>query len=952
MIKTDSLTRRLYATDASMYEELPAGVTFPKSVQDIQQLIQQAQKKGLSITPRSAGTSLAGQATGSGIIMDVSRYMTEIEEINAGKKYAVVQPGVIQEQLNRSAAPYNLIFGPDTSTLNRCMIGGMIGNCSSGSFSIKYKTTREHTLEIDAVLSDGSVAHFRPLNAEELNRKLELQNLEGHIYRSMLRLLERNKELISSQYPHPEIIRRNTGYALDKLLEMHPITPNGRPFNMCELLCGSEGTLAIIAKAKMNLVEKEQHRVVIIPQFNDLHEAMLATVEAVKLDPMAVELVDDIILDATKGNIEQVRNRFFLEGTPKCILIIQFSGNNKNRLIEKAQKLQNILQQQKLGYHFPLYADEEQINRVWELRRAGLGLLMGLGQDSRSPSFCEDTAVRVQDLPEYVREFREILRKHNTHCVFYAHASVGELHLRPVIDITRPEGLQKMKVMIEEISDLVRKYRGSLSGEHGDGRVRAPYIEIVLGKEMMSVLQQVKEIWDPNYIFNPGKIIKAPPIDEHLRYDPSYKRPEIETVMKWRKEGSLGAATELCNGAGVCRKLAESGGTMCPSYMATKNEKDSTRGRANVFRQVFAGENPEGFASSDLRDALDLCLSCKACKSECPANVDMARMKAEFMHGWHKINGVKLSERFFADSGKVFPLASAFSRLANAFSQSKFGKAFFEHVFAIHPKRSLPDFAAQNFKTWFSNHQLNGALKSEQKVVLFVDVFHTYNEPEIAIAAVKVLEKMGYEVHLAKAMQAGRPQISKGFLEAARRICHSVLDEFETYLTLGWPIIGLEPSEILTMRDEFLELCDDTHLDVAKKLAVNSFLFEEFITLNKNTLPEIKSGSTILLQNHCHTMALTGNDATIEALQSAGYEVSVLNTGCCGMAGSFGYEKNHYQVSMDIGELVLFPKLREKAASNSQHSICAPGFSCRHQIKDGVRQQAYHPAELIARALE
>lgn len=934
-----------------MYEELPQGVTFPKSVEDIQQLVQQAQKQGFSITPRSAGTSLAGQATGSGIIMDVSRHMTEIEEINAPQKYAIVQPGVIQEQLNRHAAPYNLIFGPDTSTLNRCMIGGMIGNCSSGSYSIKYKTTREHTLEIEAVLSDGSVAHFRPLNEEELSQKSELQNLEGHIYRSMLRLLERNKELITSNYPHPEIIRRNTGYALDKLLEMHPITPNGRPFNMCELLCGSEGTLAIITKAKMNLVEREQHRVVIIPQFNDLHEAMLATVEAVKFDPTAIELVDDIILDATKGNIEQVRNRFFLEGTPKCILIIQFSGSNKNMLIEKASNLQNILQQQKLGYHFPVYADDEQINRVWELRRAGLGLLMGLGQDSRSPSFCEDTAVRVQDLPEYVQEFREILRKHNTNCVFYAHASVGELHLRPVIDITQAEGLQKMKVMIEEISDLVRKYRGSLSGEHGDGRVRAPYIEKVLGKEMMPILRQVKEIWDPNYILNPGKIINAPPIDENLRYDPSYKRPEIETVMKWRREGSLGAATELCNGAGVCRKLAESGGTMCPSYMATKNEKDSTRGRANVFRQVFAGENPEGFASSDLREALDLCLSCKACKSECPANVDMARMKAEFMHGWHQINGVKLSERFFADSGKIFPLASAFPRLANTFSQSKAGKTVLERVFGIERKRDLPEFAALNFKKWFRKHRMNGALKSEHKVVLFVDLFHNYNEPEIAIAAVKVLEKMGYEVHLAQTMQAGRLQISKGFLEDARRICHSVLDEFEAYMVADVPVVGLEPSEVLTMRDEFLELCEDQYLDVAKKLAINSFLFEEFITLNKNKLPKVKSGGKIMLQNHCHTMALTGNDATIEALQSAGYEVSVLNTGCCGMAGSFGYEKNHYEVSMSIGELVLFPKVREEAANNSPYSICAPGFSCRHQIKDGVQQKAYHPAELILRAL-
>lgn len=946
MIHTDTLTRRLYATDASMYQELPQGAAFPKSIDEIQELVKKAQLERFTITARSAGTSLAGQATGNGVIMDVSRYMNKIVEIDPEKTFAVVEPGVIQEALNRAAEPHGLIFGPDTSTMNRAMMGGMIGNNSSGSYSIKFKTTREHTKEIEAVLSDGSVAHFKELSEAEFEKKLKLDNLEGYIYRSMYNLLKRNKELIEQNYPHPDIIRRNTGYALDKLCEMHPITPGGRPFNMCELLCGSEGTLAVTAKAKMNLVHREQYRVVIIPQFHSLNEAMHATVEAVKYEPMAVELVDDIVLNATKGNIEQSRNRFFLEGEPKCILIIQFSGNDLSELEEKARNLQFVLQEKKWGYHFPVYTDVDKINRVWDLRRAGLGLLMGLAEDSRSPSFCEDTAVRVQDLPAYVEEFQQILEKHNTNCVFYAHASVGELHLRPVIDITKEAGLQKMKNMIEEISRLVRKYRGSLSGEHGDGRVRAPYIERVLGKEMIPLLQQVKEIWDPNYILNPGKIVKANPIDDHLRYNPSYKRPKINTVMKWRKEGSLGAASELCNGAGVCRKLAESGGTMCPSYMATKEEKDSTRGRANTFRLVFSGENPEGFASEDLRDALDLCLSCKGCKSECPANVDMARMKAEFMHGWHQEKGISRKERFFADTGKLFPFAAMLPRISNAFTHSAAGKKIFEKVFGIESRRNLPVFAKKTFKNWHKKHLKNGALKSDDKVVLFVDIFTNYNEPDIAISAVKVLEKMGFEVIIAKAMQSGRPHLSKGFLDEAKKICHSVLDEFKEYMAMGWPIIGLEPSEILTLRDEFPELCEDEYLDLAKKVSINSYSFEEFIVQFKERLPEVKNREKILLHGHCHTKALTGNDATVEALQALGYEVEDLKTGCCGMAGSFGYEKDHYNVSMQVGELVLFPKLR----SQNEERICAPGFSCRHQIKDGVNKKALHPAVMAAQA--
>ena len=950
-IHKDSQTRHLYANDASMYEELPQGVAFPKSKAEIQSLVKRAGKEHFSITARSGGTSLAGQTTGSGIVMDVSRHLTEILELDSEERYARVQPGVIRDTLNRKAAAHNLLFGPDTATTNRCMLGGMIGNNSCGIYSIKHKTTREHIIEIEAVLSDGSLATFRPLTSEELDEKLSLENLEGYIYRGMVKLIDENRQEIINAYPHPDIIRRNTGYALDRLCEMQPFNPEGRKFNLAELLCGSEGTLAMTASAGVQLVPADPHRVVIAPHFSSIRKAMEATVEAVKYDPAAVELVDHIILEATKGNIEQRKNRFFLDGDPYAILIIELDGTDKETLLQKANQLRERLSAMNLADSSPVITKETDIIKVWNLRKAGLGLLMGLGSDQRSPSFCEDTAVRVQDLPEYVDDFQKILDKYHTDCVFYAHASVGELHLRPVIDITKPEGVTKMEAMAEEIASLVASYRGSLSGEHGDGRARAPYIEKVLGKEMLPLLQKVKELWDPNYLFNPGKIIKPKALSENLRVSPGYRKPKVPSKFKWRKEGSFGNAVELCNGAGVCRKLAESGGTMCPSYMATKEEKDSTRGRANLFRQLFSGKQSDAFNSEELHDALDLCISCKACKSECPANVDMARMKAEFMQGWHERNGLKLSERFFGQAAKLYPSASLFPGITNWLIGSPAGKELLHTFFNIHKKRELPKFAGTTFRSWFKSR--DDKKRSEKKVALIPDLFTNYHDPHIGKSAVKVLEALGYEVLLPDITELGRTQISKGMLDAARKLLNTNIPVLEAYARQDIPIVGLEPSEILTLRDEYLDLCDDEDLAAAKRIANLSYQFEEFVSKDLKENKELRklfqeSKMAVELHGHCHAKTLTGNEPTIEALQYAGYEVHDLETGCCGMAGSFGYEADHYEVSMDIGELVLFPKLRENGNSSL---ICAPGFSCRHQIKDGTGRRAFHPAELISRNL-
>ncbi|MDX1618858.1 MAG: FAD-linked oxidase C-terminal domain-containing protein [Balneolaceae bacterium] len=950
-IKTDEQTRRLYANDASMYEEVPQGVAFPKNGADIRHLVLKANEEQFNITARSAGTSLAGQATGNGVIMDVSRHMTQILDLNAEGRVAHVQPGVIRDTLNRAAADHQLLFGPDTATTNRCMLGGMIGNNSCGSFSIKYGTTREHIQEIETVLSDGSTATFRSLTSEELEEKKALDSLEGHIYRGMLALIEQNREQIRKAYPHPEIIRRNTGYALDKLCGMQPFDSGGRPFNLAELLCGSEGTLAMTVSAKVGLVPLDPHNVVLVPHFSTIRKAMEAAVEIVRYDPAAVELVDHIILDATKENIEQRKNRFFLDGEPHCILIVQLEGNGLSELQERAAEIKQRVHELDLAYSTPILSDPNKIGRVWELRKAGLGLLMGLGAESRSPTFCEDTCVRVKDLPDYVDEFQELLDKYETDCVFYAHASVGELHLRPVIDIQKKEGIEKMKAMAGEIASLVKSYNGSLSGEHGDGRARAPYIETVLGKSMMPLLQQVKEIWDPDYIFNPGKIVRPKPIDEDLRFSPTYRKPDVSTEFKWRREGGFGEALELCNGAGVCRKLAESGGTMCPSYMATKEEKDSTRGRANLFRQLFAGRQQEAFRSGELKDALDLCLSCKACKSECPANVDMARMKAEFMQGWHKANGVTLQERFFGQIGRFYPLAALFPGLSNWFIRSPAGKELLKRFAGVHPDRELPAFARQTFGDWFEDEYApSAAARRERNVVLLVDIFTNYHDPGIGKAAVRALDKLGYKVIVPGVWDLGRTRLSKGLVSEAGALLRDSIPTLYRYAERDIPIVGLEPSEILTLRDELLDLCEKDQLAMAQAVAAQAFQFEEFITRNGSIEhTELEQGrGKVYVHGHCHAKTLAGMDPTMEMLRTAGYDPVDLETGCCGMAGSFGYERDHYAVSMDIGELLLFPSLREL---DEKVLICAPGFSCRHQIADGTGRTALHPAELLERVL-
>ncbi len=945
LIHTDTLTRTLYANDASMYEEGPQGVAFPRTENDVITLLALARSRSMPVTARAAGTSLAGQATGAGLIMDVSRHMDGIVQLDPGQAVARVQPGVIRDTLNRAAAPFGLHFAPDTATTNRCMIGGMIGNNSAGLYSVKYGSTRDHIRRIRAVLSDGSTATFGPLRPEEVAQKKKAATTEGRIYREMTSILDQHADLIRRSYPHASIIRRNTGYALDRLLEMDPFTPGGRPFNLAELLCGSEGTLALTLEADVGLKPLPRNRILVIPHFGSLNAAVEAAVLAVRRGAAAVELLDDIVLTAALENPEQSRNRFFIAGSPSALLIVELHGDEPGALADAAQSLSDELQTAASAYAAPVMNAPDEIARVWDLRKAGLGLLMGGWSDKKTPEFMEDTAVRVEDLPAYVRDVQALAARYKTRCVYYGHASVGELHLRPELNMGTPEGLDTMKRMAADVADLVRTYRGSLSGEHGDGRVRAPHLERVFGPGMMMVLETVKRIWDPDGLLNPGKIVRAEPMDAHLRIGTSAASADIPTVFHWRDQKGFDHAIGRCNGAGVCRKLADSGGTMCPSYMATRDEKDSTRGRANLFRQLFRGQHAEAFGSDDLKAALDLCLSCKACKTECPANVDMARMKAEFLHGWHQRHGTTRGERLFAFPERIWSAGSRVSGLANLLNRSRLVKALLYKLYGLHPKRTLPSLAAETLYEW-SRKRVPGTVTGSP-VLILNDCFMNYMEPHIGIAMVTVLEALGCRVEVTPPTSSGRTCLSMGFLDEAKATATRLVRDLHGRLGDELVVIGQEPSELLTVRDEFLDLVDDADLPAAHAVASRAYLFEEYLLAHADSWPahSTAAGEAVHVHGHCHVKSMTGGAPLMELLRRVGYKPVEVEAGCCGMAGSFGYESDHYELSMRIGELRLFPALRKLP---NDALLCAQGFSCRHQIADGTGRQAYHPAELIA----
>ena len=950
--------RILYATDASAYRELPLAVAIPTSVDDLKTLIRFARKEKTSLIPRTAGTSLAGQVVGNGIVVDVSKHFTQILELNTEERWVRVQPGVIRDELNLFLKPHGLLFGPETSTANRAMIGGMVGNNSCGSNSVVYRSTREHLLEVKALLSDGSEAEFKALNLDEFHRKCESDTLEGKIYKTVRSLLSNyeNAEEIRREFPKKTVERRNTGYAVDMLLEMAPFTAGGPDFNFCSLMAGSEGTLAFITEIKLNVVPLPPKEVgLLCVHFHNIDESLHANLIALKYRPSASELIDHFILECTKDNIEQRKNRFFVQGDPGAILVVEFTRESREEIVALAKQVEGDMRAAGLGYHFPLLFGND-TKKIWTLRKAGLGLLSNLPGDEKAVPVIEDTAVDVHDLPAYIREFNEILKKHNLYSVHYAHAGSGELHLRPIINLKTEEGNQLFRTIAEEIATLVKKYNGSLSGEHGDGRLRGEFIRQMVGEKNYNLLKQLKFTWDPENIFNPHKIVDTPSMNTMLRYTPGQQTPAFKTVFRFHNQDILQHA-EQCNGSGDCRKSQLSGGTMCPSFMATRNEKDTTRARANMLREMLTRSTKiNRFDHKEILDVMDLCLSCKGCKSECPSNVDMAKLKAEFLQQYYDANGVPFRSKLIANFSKSAKLGALAPGLYNFAMTAPGISSLVKKTSGFAVKRSMPTMYKTTLYKWWRKHQTSNVNResSNRKVYLFCDEFTNYNDTEIGIKAVLLLEKLGYAVEIPKHEESGRAWLSKGLVREAKKIANKNIALLQNIVSEETPLIGIEPSAILTFRDEYVDLADDENLVAAKNLAKNAWLIDEFLaqeTTKGNITKEqfTNEKRSVKLHGHCQQKALSSVTPSVKILSlPENYTVDVIPSGCCGMAGSFGYEAEHYDISMKIGELVLLPAVR---ASKTDDIIAAPGTSCRHQIKDGTGRKALHPVEVLYEAL-
>ncbi len=949
----------LYSTDASAYKEEPIAVIRPKTNEDIQKVIIFCNQHKIPLIPRTAGTSLAGQVVGNGIIVDVSKYLTRIIEVNKEEHWVRVEPGVVLDELNLYLIPYGLFFAPETSTSNRCMMAGMLGNNSCGAHSLLYGSTRDHTLEVKGFLSDGSKVDFRTLTQSEFEEKCKLNKLEGNIYRKIHSLLSNpvNREEIIKEFPDKKLNRRNTGYAIDLLMDTKPFIPDGEDFNMCKLLAGSEGTLAFTTEIKLNLVPlPAKNKVLVCVHFHSIEESFKGNLLILKYKPGAVEMMDRTILELTKENITQEKNRFFVKGSPEAILIAEFVRDDQAEIDKIILDMEKEMRQAGLGYHFPVVRGND-IPKVWDLRKAGLGILANMKGDAKPAPVIEDTAVHVKDLPDYMREIKDLLDSYNKECVYYAHIGGGEIHLRPVLNLKDKKDIELFHTIALETAKLVKKYKGSLSGEHGDGRLRGEFLPLMIGEHNYGLLQELKQTWDPNYIFNPGKIVDTPKMNTHLRYESDIPTPEYETIFDFSDTDGLIRAAEKCNGSGDCRKTEIIGGTMCPSYMASRDEKNTTRARANLLRELLirpAHKNP--FNQPEIYDILDLCLSCKGCKSECPSNVDMTKLKAEYMQHYYDANGIPMRTRLIAYITTINKLGSMVPALFNAVVANPFLSGIMKKMIGFAKERSIPLLGKTSLRKWARSNldNLNSNNKEGRRVYLFVDEFTNYNDTGVGEKAIMLLSRLGYRVEMPKHSLSGRTFLSKGLLRSARKIAIKNVEMLGNLISEKNPLIGIEPSAILGFRDEYPELVGKELKAKAKKLAGNALMIDEFLDreikagkINKEQFS--KDSKKIKLHGHCQQKSIASTDPTKAVLSfPKNYTVEEIPSGCCGMAGSFGYEKEHYELSMKVGELVLFPEVRK---ASSEIIIAAPGTSCRHQIKDGTNRDAKHPVEILYEAL-
>jgi FAD/FMN-containing dehydrogenase/Fe-S oxidoreductase len=945
-LHTDDMQRALYATDASMYAMTPVAVLIPKTVADVQAALEVASAHGVPVLPRGGGSSLAGQGVNHALVIDFTNHLNEILEIDPEAQTARVQPGVTLDELNRAAAAYDLMVGPDPASATRATLGGMLANNSTGTHSITYGNFIHHVREVEALLPDGTAVTFGPMGREAWQEKMRDGGREGALYRGLEALLaDGGRETIEQDTPGHW--RRNNGYRLETLLEEER--------NLAKLLCGSEGTLAVATEITCDLVETPSTTGLGVVHFETRDDALRAVTTVLETDPTAVELFDGVAIERTQQTPGYADRLTFLEGTPGGVLITEYSADTDAEIAECLDALEQKMAEARRGYTTVRVTAPEAVDSVWSIRKEGLGLLMGVEGDYKPWAFIEDASVPVENLADYIDELSTFVDATDTRAAYYAHASAGCLHVRPFVNTKDEAGVEKMTRIARESLDLVKKYGGVVSSEHGDGIARGWANPEILGEDLYDLCREAKKVFDPDRLLNPGKVVDAPGMTEHLRMGPDYETRPFRTEMRFGEEGGFAGAIEKCNGNGACRKLRA--GTMCPSFMATREEKDSTRGRANALRSALAGDLPEGAMTSDeMADVMDLCIQCKACKTECPSNVDMAKLKSEWQHHYQKENGISLRTRLFAhqpDAARWIsgtPLAS----VVNWASKQSVLRAVGEAVLGIGAERPAPPFARQTFQQWFDDEQRRGRSRPPRgdgapgpRVVLFPDAFNAYHTPEPLRAATKVLRAMGHRVEVpAERVGSGRTLLSKGLVPQAQRRALQTVEALYPYADAGVPVVGVEPSSILTLRDEFLDLLPGEPR--AETVAEATYTFEEYIAEQEAEEAFANTAwagtGSVVLHGHCHQKALIGTEATEQVLSGAGYDVTAVDAGCCGMAGSFGYEAEHVDVSRQMAELRLAPAVRE---AGPETKIAAPGFSCRSQVKDVTGRTARHPAELL-----
>ena len=961
-LRTDEYSRMFYSTDASLYRVMPYGVLIPKTVDDIQATIELAAKYKIPILPRTSGSSLAGQAINEALVIDMTRHLDQVLEVNQEERWVRLQPGVVLDRLNLDLRSYGLQFGPDPASSNRAALGGVVANNSTGSHSILYGMTADHLLETDVILADGSQTHFGFLEPEELQNKLERDDFEGQVYRKISTLVSdpANRQIISRATPRTW--RRCGGYNIDRMLggkgASFLISQDHR-FNLSKLMCGSEGTLGVMTEIKLGLVPRPQLTAIAVVHFDTLFTALSAVPVILETGPSAVEVIDHIGLTRCLEAPQYARLlRSFVEGQPNCVLITEFYGESQTELRAKVDHLKSHLHKQQVGAGVVTALFDRQAQQdVWTVRKVALGFLMGVEGDHKPVPFIEDAAVPVEHLAEYVSEIERFCGELGTQIAYYAHASAGCLHIRPMVNTKMATEISKLPGIVDFSVELLRGFGGSLSSEHGDGRSRSWANEKFFGPDLYQIYKQVKAAFDPENLLNPGNIVDAGPMTENLRYGSDYHFSVMPIHIDFSEYGDTPAqgfdrAVEQCNGAGVCRK--DTTGTMCPSFMVTRDEEQSTRGRANALRAALTGIlPPEALTSERMYAVMDLCVECKACKAECPSAVDMAKIKFEFLARYYEVNGIPFRARLFGAVPTLSRIASGpWAPLVNAVMANQLVRNLMEKTLGISRQRVMPKFASQPFTAWFKNHQPKVTPKSMGKLVLFNDTWNTYNTPEISISATEVFEAVGFEVILPGHKCCGRPYISKGLVEQARKAARETVDRLYPFAEQGLPIVGLEPSCLLSMRDEYHHLLPGD--PKVKVVSDHCYTFEEFISKlaaeDQLHLPFTCQQRHLLLHGHCQQKALVGTDPSKKALTlPEGYRVSEVDSGCCGMAGAFGYEAEHFDISMKMGERRLLPAVRE---ADEETILVAAGTSCRHQIADGTGKRALHPAEVLRQALE